>query len=791
MKRRNYIDILFFLIIGILAVLWFKRDYIVGGDFLFPMGKIGSAWMSYANIWLDLWGAGLVSSRAIPILPFMALLSFIEHLGVSMVIAERLLFYFLFSFSGISIYCLVHILPFKEYKRQIAIFSALFYMFNPFNMIFYWHILDGMIFVYTVVPALLVLYLFWFKTQKLIYAVIFFIVTVFGGYAFPNTWMIPFMWVMFLVFTFIVNDGKKPWYYCIKFYVVVLILWTLINGWWIFPLLGSLREEFSGLSGTIGTPWDTLEAFSKQTSLMNLLRIGDLYWAFNDKLLGDFYYSFHAIYFTIPFILISFIYPIVIFSPLLLGLKPGSKLPRFMFSLYLTTLFIIFVAKGCHDPLGKEFYTILFRLPFFPSFRAPIHKLGVFLSMNYAILFGCGLVAIHNLLKKIVPNSRLIIMSILGLATLVIYPYPIWTGEMIQNGGKIYPSYHVKVPDYYYKAAAWVDSDRSYFRFYSLPQSPTFNVAYKWEHGYLGADPKQFIFSKPGIYATVEDFHQSPYIILHDKSSKDVYSLFFLQNVKYIILHNDTNEKLWDLFSGRKVSVEHLGKRLKEQNNLSFVRSFGKLDIYKISDEYFLPHVFVASKSIFINGNIEAFLPFNFIKNLAGSQNSPSLSKLQNSVVKITDINHEPQIVFKKINPSKYLVKIENAFEPFRLVLSESYNKGWKVYPVSGKANQNNEFEEIVADYPKLRIKEAKHLMRFTLEDVGYLFEKPLNFSHQQVNGYANSWYIEPRKLGLGENFTLVVYFLPQSLFYLGIAISILTLLGCIAVILWKRTNEK
>jgi len=91
----------------------------------------------------------------------------------------------------------------------------------------------------------------------------------------------------------------------------------------------------------------------------------------------------------------------------------------------------------------------------------------------------------------------------------------------------------------------------------------------------------------------------------------------------------------------------------------------------------------------------------------------------------------EPEITFKKINPTKYLVKVEGAKGPFWLVFSESFHKQWRVYKSPVTSHQSPEFKEIVADYPKLRIKEARHLMKFTPEDIKFLFEKPLEAEHK------------------------------------------------------------
>jgi len=153
----------------------------------------------------------------------------------------------------------------------------------------------------------------------------------------------------------------------------------------------------------------------------------------------------------------------------------------------------------------------------------------------------------------------------------------------------------------------------------------------------------------------------------------------------------------------------------------------------------------------------------------------------------------EPTITFKKINPTKYLVKVEGAKQPFWLVFSESFHKQWKLYKIKNQKSNikyQKYFEEIVADYPKLKVKEAKHLMKFTPEDIRFLWEKPLDAEHQLVNGYANGWYIKPKELGLGENFVLVVYFWPQSLFYLGLFISGTTFLFCIIYLVYSSIKK-
>ena len=112
--------------------------------------------------------------------------------------------------------------------------------------------------------------------------------------------------------------------------------------------------------------------------------------------------------------------------------------------------------------------------------------------------------------------------------------------------------------------------------------------------------------------------------------------------------------------------------------------------------------------------------------------------------------DNAPEITFTRINPTKYLVKVENAKEAFWLVFSQMFHEGWGLYAL------------LAPEDP----------FRFSLADLKFLFKAPLEARHYQVNAYANGWYIEPKKLDLGENFILVIYYWPQNFFYLGYVFS-------------------
>jgi len=84
-----------------------------------------------------------------------------------------------------------------------------------------------------------------------------------------------------------------------------------------------------------------------------------------------------------------------------------------------------------------------------------------------------------------------------------------------------------------------------------------------------------------------------------------------------------------------------------------------------------------------------------------------------------------------------------------------------------------------------IEVFEAEKKNQYDFRDILYLLQQPIyNDSHFIANGYANSWYIEPT-----ENTTYVLYYLPQSFYYLGFLISIFTIFF-IPVLFFVKKNK-
>ncbi|GFP28364.1 hypothetical protein HKBW3S33_01779, partial [Candidatus Hakubella thermalkaliphila] len=355
------------------------------------------------------------------------------------------------------------------------------------------------------------------------------------------------------------------------------------------------------------------------------------------------------------------------------------------------------------------------------------------------------------------------------------------------------------IPDYYALAREWLHREgEEMARIYPLPFPERYHMAFKWKHGYAEMNPVAYLLDTSVIaYNDNSPGYKVPLLIgqkIEEGYNGDLARLLSLLQVKYLLLHRDA---YWEYLKMQPNSFfgeseERIESFLDGQENIHFQRSFGLLDFYKIPDQYFLPRIYPAAKPILVNGSIdemfEAVTSDNFtIGNNAlflSNQTSKSQREFLEKYMRV-GTNYSPTITFQKINPTRYVVRVDNATSPFFLVFSESYHRQWKAYLESKPL----EFNEIIAEYSNTGVREARHEMRFTPGDISYLFKKPISEDrHFLVNGYANAWYIDPKEIGK-ENFTVTLYFRPQSYFYMGLIISGLTFLGCAGYLVygWRK----
>lgn len=110
-----------------------------------------------------------------------------------------------------------------------------------------------------------------------------------------------------------------------------------------------------------------------------------------------------------------------------------------------------------------------------------------------------------------------------------------------------------------------------------------------------------------------------------------------------------------------------------------------------------------------------------------------------------------PRISFYRVSPTLYKVDIKNATSPYLLVFGESYTKGWRAYIA-------DDFFQTFSMQP---IPEEKHYI---------------------LNDYSNGWLVDKN-----GNYSIIVEYFPQKIFYSGLFVSGVSLFILSLILLRRR----
>ena len=452
----------------------------------------------------------------------------------------------------------------------------------------------------------------------------------------------------------------------------------------------------------------------------------------------------------------------------------------------------IFLSKQVAAPFGGVYKWLFENFPGFNSFREA-SKFYFLTALGYSVLIGvftAWLWENWNGKKWHIYGKYLLIFLISFI--FLWNTKPIITGEV----GSMFVPRHI--PNDYLILKDFILKQDGFFRTFWTPTAPRWGV-------YTNQKPKIInivvIRNEWKDYVPLNSGYNNLSI---NKQITEIFKIkraFDNSSIKYVVVPIDdiSNDSDPFFYYGREKNPDIRNWYISELNKVGWLKKIdiGTKELVVYENENYKPHIYSSTTPTIIAGDIEALILLTETKYLDGKSvllftGGKRKEDANEEIVVVKKGKEEPEITFKKINPTKYLVKVEGAKAPFWLVFSESFHKQWRLYNKEKvEKKEDGVFEEIVADYPKLKVKEAKHLIKFTPKDIKCLFRKPLNAKHQVVNGYANGWYVEPRELELGEDFTLIMYFWPQSLFYLGLGISGLTLLFCIGYLGFSFVKRK
>ena|GEM_PF-970236 len=771
------------------------------------------------------------------------------------------------------------------------ILSSLFFVLSP--LVFYELQaalpFNNQLFLY---PLFFYLFLKYLGSERYFYLVLYIVVTFifainFSVNVFPWFFSYFFFIILFLLIYSLINH-KFILY--LKGLAVFIIIFLFIQSFQLIPQLNGVFSESDPynkmLSGELNPGLNYFESIRPFTrviyNLSNQYQYG-ISSAYNHSNKGLIYE------YGIKYIPVFFIYILIIILAgfLLMKNKSDMKLKKNYFLLLLIFLVLLFLMSVNINAYSIKFYQSLFSIPGFSMFRSFYTKFNFVYIFFYSILLGISLSILGDRIKK---TAMFVYPLIFFL--IIFNAWPLISGKV--SNSKHFNSKEIKrtmnVGSEYFKAIDYIKNKKIDSKQLSFPLSfEEYQVLKGKDHGvYVGPSWIATLAGKNNFVGmgSFAEFSELAMLLFESHESENFRKLMTLLNIGYVI--HDSDEYIYENFN--HPYTKSLKEIFPDQSGISeFVKSLSFEKQFQIKtfnlyfdNENFLPHLYIPNVALVSKRSIEDLEKiFTNEKWKVGSAvffANQNIGK-ESFLSEITNYDKENQVIeFKKINPTKYRVRVHGAKGEFPLVFSESFHEGWKAYlanPENFQSNSNDQisndqFEDKVKDYKILDGNEedqaskeelAEFVEKGLVTDLGNGSEKKIkhkkwedgkekidyvekysidfvskNFqgtiqndnlpsgnifetwfrdpiqeeNHLTANGYANSWIVDTNEVCKAKSdevnkensciknpdgtydFELIVEFWPQRLFYVGLFISLSTVVTCCGYLIcdWRKRRK-
>jgi len=448
----------------------------------------------------------------------------------------------------------------------------------------------------------------------------------------------------------------------------------------------------------------------------------------------------------------QFSYLIVAFSITFIISKKVSKsglyfLFFFLFSLVLST--------------GSSFYPDLYKwlfnnIPYFYIFREPWPKFIPLTILSLTALLAISLNRFKNRFLRI-------LLPLIVLSLVLIKGYPFFSPDFLPYYQPRWYNPHIKIPSYWDEWIRWSkkNQDKTIFL---VPTNYFKRNWYKEDLG-NGNYPIAQIF---GFSNTIYD------AVLYNESGS-VVNYFTSQNnnnyikimpTDYFLIQDDIEKSSGNYSQLIENSTNDILNRFTDKPILKFG---DKLTLFSIKPEYRVPFIFTSNNyyvaqdlkklSEIISKDEYKINSVVFLKKDLKNNNKKSLETIKS-------LNKDkPGIEFKKISNTSFEINVKKVNQSFILVFNTLFNNYWRLQQTNSKITINNE-------------------------------------KHIQVNGYANSWIIDPQEICRPDkciknkdgsyDISFKLNYWPQLVFTIGSSINITILIGCVfylSLSLFKRRS--
>lgn len=658
MKRflnKNLIFLLIPLVSSIIIFSWFSEGKLISNTSEEDLNIYHSQKNAqyYSNFWYP-YGTGRAAPFFMPRYPTFFFLGYLEQIGIPAFLRQAMLLWILMTVGIFGMYLLL-----KKCFGISTVFSfigSFFYLLNIYSMTQVWkRFLYQGIFAWAYLPIFLFLWIKWIETKRIMWLFVFLLTSLFFCYTFSQPANIITIWAPAGIFVLVkiwrtrLSVNKAVIIFLRSF--IALILWCLVNIWWLYPMFTLGSSWGNSWKETLGEEWvysiNTLQAVSKDFTLSDIALLRQNWYLRANNDFGSFYHN--------PLIILINIIPLLFVFFAVVKIK---GYPHRGFLLILTFI-ALFISKGANFPFGYTFFYFLFsHFNFTSALRNSYEKFGTVWLLCYTLFFTIGFSKSLSLLK---PSKRYffgggILLLILGILVL-----PMWTGGLFPQKHRVY------VPQYYYDANNYLNKQFN-SRIFHIPfLLQTEKLTYTW--GYDGQDPTLNLFDPESISVPVWPIYYRIIKLLPNFiQDKEASKILGMLGVGEVILHKDSIYP--------KVNIEETSKYLENWEGVEEKKQFGELVIYKINKQLTRPMIYTATSMISVKT-----LEDGFKKIMSAKLDEKNLIFIEDEIPEIGNINikNVPKVSFQKISNDHYLAEVNESSEPFVLVFNNTFDNLWQL----------------------------------------------------------------------------------------------------------------
>lgn len=721
-------------------------------------------------------------------IPFLLFLSFLKSIFISPTILIDIFNGLKFSGSFLFVFLIIkELLNIEDGKNLTAdkyaagIIGALFYTFSPgvidnMGVALNTHIL---VFLNPMIFYLLLRYLI---THSLKYVWAAILVTLIFSVSFsihaPPIYAFYLLAIAFLLlYNFLILQKPIPW----KSTSLMILLFLGLHTYQIVPIVSNVFDKGSQLNTRVFESTANvnlgLEYFN---AILSLGKVSDhIFMPLAEKRL-----SWSLI--IIPLLIILGF----------LSIKKKNKTLLLVGVFFLITLFL---TSAKITNIGVEFYRKLYYIPGFGMFRNFYGQWQWVHTFFYALLAGLAISYLFFQMKR----KYIYLTCIVAIGFISVRSWIVFNGDVVNftQRGSQNLKVIIRMDPQYEKMLSYIKSIPNEGRILHMPFTDfVYNIVGGINRGvYIGQSMPSLLVGKndfPG-YQTIDPYSEVFVKLVKEKNYPLIKQMMALLQIRYILYNSDeiVSSTFFPAFPYGHTGTPTSQSQLREfVHNISKKKIYeiGHYSLYEVDKDQYLPQFYAVSDTYVYDTNpkydVEYARALSFFPKDPLDKNKDSriafidreictkiLSRQtcdQNNLH--TDIK-DIQIIYQRINPTKYKLVIKNFTKPFLLVFQNDFNPYWKLYPVNVSINIKNVSDsyyngEIIELTP---VNQAIDRNPFETNNIKSLYDN----THIQVNGYANAWYIKPNNFSEKENYEMIVEMTGQKIFYYSFAISLACLL--------------